>query len=650
MNSTHLRITFSLILGFTASIVLVFALQQSSMIGHAAGTTLCVMPQGESTGPFAPCDQVFTSVQDAVDTAVNGQEIWIASGVYTGVQARNNITQVVYLDKSVTLQGGYTIPFDTPPNPETNPTILDAEGNGRVIYVAEGQTVSISGLNLINGDATGLGGRAGSSLGWGGAIFATSATITITQSTIVNNIAESIYGGGFGGGIAVRNGTLYLHNSVVSNNIAASFNHGVGGGLALENSDFYIENNVIVNNTAVITNEVNGAFGAYGFGGGIAIGDASGTIINNQISENRATQLGKNGFGGGIYIDVESNQTITIQNNNISNNIALLNANISLDTYGFGGGIYIENISNTNPILIANISNNTLSQNSALVNGYTGWGGGIAIINRNNEPVQLSFKENELFQNNANDRMDNNAYGLGGGAVFGNVTGTLAQNRFISNTVARSKNGNGSALYIASGNVTLKNDLFQGNIADQSSSYGTVIFGEAAQATMINSVIIDNVAASDGSAITVLDATLNLIHPTIARNGGTSAILVSPYDVNKSGVLSLTNGLIVSQAIGIRIEDNSSLFVNGVMWHKVDTAVSQSPLANVTLNNATVGDPLFAPDGYHLTANSAARFAGVPGTLPYDIDGQGRPFNTPSFGADEYWVMQQYLPAIYKTD
>jgi len=61
-----------------------------------AGTARYVGPTGTDSGartnPGTPC----RSVQYAVDQADGGDEILTAGGVYTGVQARAGISQVVY--------------------------------------------------------------------------------------------------------------------------------------------------------------------------------------------------------------------------------------------------------------------------------------------------------------------------------------------------------------------------------------------------------------------------------------------------------------------------------------------------------------------------------------------------------------------------
>jgi hypothetical protein len=47
-------------------------------------------------------------MQYAVDQVSDGDEIRVAAGIYTGISARADVTQVVYISKTVTVRGGYT--------------------------------------------------------------------------------------------------------------------------------------------------------------------------------------------------------------------------------------------------------------------------------------------------------------------------------------------------------------------------------------------------------------------------------------------------------------------------------------------------------------------------------------------------------------
>jgi len=100
-----------------------------------------------------------------VDAANDGDVIKVATGVYTGISTRAGVTQVVYISKTVTVQGGYTTTnsFADPPDPDTNFTTLNAQGQARVLYVtgalAPGAGISptIEGLRITGGDSAGLG-------------------------------------------------------------------------------------------------------------------------------------------------------------------------------------------------------------------------------------------------------------------------------------------------------------------------------------------------------------------------------------------------------------------------------------------------------------------------------------------------------------
>ena len=104
---------FVLGLGLTAVFIANLArASEASGTGHV----YCVVPTSTTPGPFATCDQVFQSVQTAVSTAVNHNEIWVAAGYYTDVHTTTNgyWSQVLFITKSLTIRGGYVPPF-TPP-------------------------------------------------------------------------------------------------------------------------------------------------------------------------------------------------------------------------------------------------------------------------------------------------------------------------------------------------------------------------------------------------------------------------------------------------------------------------------------------------------------------------------------------------------
>jgi hypothetical protein len=286
----------------------------------------------------------YSSGQAAVDAASDGDVIKVAAGTYTGVSAREGVTQVVYISKSVTIQGGYTPSNWTTPDPEANITTLDAQGQGRVLYVIGGRGSVIDGLHITGGNAFGQpgghlpsdpDGSSGGGVYVHGARDPFGAEFTLINSHIFSNTAKQ--GGGVymsfcceiatlrgntftsnsaerdGGGVLLHAGAAALTKNVFDSNTAdrggglwvdasganvlrntfvANTAHTAGGGLFL----YLMMSRPTLNETLIISNTAER-------GGGLAItgGDAwwgsKATLINTVIADNQASVE-----GGGMYI------------------------------------------------------------------------------------------------------------------------------------------------------------------------------------------------------------------------------------------------------------------------------------------------------------------------------------------------------------
>src|SRR5690606_15144514 len=99
---------------------------------------------------------VYTKVQDAIDAANPGDEVRI-SGTCVGAQLRDGTTQLARINKQITVRGGYTPTSWLVSYPISQPTFLDAQGQGRVIFVAPGANATIEHLNLSGGNAANQG-------------------------------------------------------------------------------------------------------------------------------------------------------------------------------------------------------------------------------------------------------------------------------------------------------------------------------------------------------------------------------------------------------------------------------------------------------------------------------------------------------------
>ncbi|MEZ4638727.1 MAG: hypothetical protein R2873_27540 [Caldilineaceae bacterium] len=109
----------------------------------------------------------------------------------SGVQTIATYTQTVYIDRGLTLQGGYTTTnWLATPDPVAYPTTLDAQDSGRVVYANTTSPVTLAGLNLTGGN--GLVGGAGTTDG--GAIYLRNGgRLDFDHAVVYNNHA---YNGG----------------------------------------------------------------------------------------------------------------------------------------------------------------------------------------------------------------------------------------------------------------------------------------------------------------------------------------------------------------------------------------------------------------------------------------------------------------------
>ncbi len=187
------------------------------------------------------------TVQYAVTQALEGDEVRVAAGTYTG------IGQVVSLDKVITLTGGYN-PDNWDQNPDAYTSTLSAPSGGIGVVVTEAVTeaVALAGLNVEGGDpgvavytATAVISRCRVHSGadgvrvWGG-------DLTLKRSWVYENTGD---------GVGVVNGTYHLVNSVIAHNDGAGLRSTQGAGRVVH--DTFARNGfagAVVGGTAGFTN------------------------------------------------------------------------------------------------------------------------------------------------------------------------------------------------------------------------------------------------------------------------------------------------------------------------------------------------------------------------------------------------------------
>jgi hypothetical protein len=416
--------------------------------------------------------------------------------------------QLVISD-SVTIEGlgAELLTIDASGN---DPTLDENNGDGSRVFDIDDcdndhlQNVSIAGLAIVGGDASGEGGGirsvenltiiesivAGNSSGMrGGGIDSLIGNLTVRTSQIRDNSARLS-----GGGIAVHSGDISAMNPpktkiLITDSMITGNSTDEGGGISCIACDLTITNSTISGNSS---NET--LFGSRG-GGILAIGRGYLALTDSAVTMN-STQ----GRGGGIFVGAVA----TVTRSNISRNSA--NSN--------GGGVAVDGGRLT-------VANSTISDNSSRVIG-----GGIYSSYRSYVTVTDSTISS------------NTTEGLGGGIQNGGSTLTITRSSIIGNSA---RNGGGVAkgfYFYQTGILTIAESTISGNTAQDKgggiySTYDPALLGSAAGAAygisagvprpergrlVVTGTTIDNNSATLGGGIWTGDGKVNLLNSTLSGN------------------------------------------------------------------------------------------------------------------------------------
>lgn len=248
----------------------------SEQLGNACGEPNQVCHGDGSCDTCDVCASgcTYSSVQDAIDDANNGDVIHLCAGDFSGT---------ITIDKSVILTG-------VGDGAGAGNTTLNGNENGSVVTVNSGLTVTLQTLRIDSGVNIN-----------GGGVF-NEGTLVLNGCTVTGCEADQ------GGGI-YNTGYLILNQSSIEGNFATN---NEGGGIFNGNGgDLEMNRSQISNNTAGNA------------GGGLFNDSATATLNNSTISGNTATgQNGNPGEGGGIYNEIGTitlNSGSSVTNNNPDN-------------------------------------------------------------------------------------------------------------------------------------------------------------------------------------------------------------------------------------------------------------------------------------------------------------------------------------------
>ena len=539
------------------------------LFAWAAHGQIFVKPDAAGAANGSSWDDAYTELSSALNSATEGDEIWVAQGTYLPEGANATRESLFFLDLNVKLYGGFAgneSSLDDRGDYKSHPTILSGDVNGddmpnnftdnredncrHIMWTDTNITneTVIDGFFFQNGqtddgDGSGNDRRGGAILSYG--------------APIIQNCTFSQNYGYFGGAVYPRGGFATGFRIL---NCDFTENEGRSGGCIyiVSLNAGLVENCTFNNNNAV-------------FGSGIYNASSIDTIRNCTFENNNA---GPDGRGAGIY----NSEVFALIENCTFNDLS------AADRTGAG----IHNTSNDDPaeVLIRNCTFNRCEAN---------WGGGVAAYSErtvvNIEDCEFNF--NTAFANGAcltiafqatvnlkGCIMSENTARFGGAVFLQNDSSVLnAENcNFLSNQ----SEVNGGVFHASSGGILDFQDCYFENNSTSASgtgSGGAISFLEdsldVAQINIARCEFIGNFANGEGGAIRLQNTDAYIENSVFAFNMS---------GVDGAGGAIINNGAFRGEAIGspLRLVNNTFALNQGneadgiLMWADPQGASSVS--------------------------------------------------------------------------
>lgn len=259
----------------TASVAAVAFLTISGAAGAIPPVTWYVAPDGSDANSCAAPTEPCATINGAIGKASAGDTIRVAVGTYTG-----SGTQVVLVDESVTLDGGWDSAFTDYAGLST----IDGQTERRGLMASPGVTAKVEGFLIERGGGAGFGSG-----------IQNQGTLNVERTVVRDNAPE--------GGIA-NLGTLVLTQSLVAGN-SSTDSGSAGGGITVSTTGA-----TVVRNTTVTANTSTGEGGGFLVRGGGVVELSNVTVSGNSSGS----------WGGGIRTHQDS--LVRMRNTIVSGNTA----------------------------------------------------------------------------------------------------------------------------------------------------------------------------------------------------------------------------------------------------------------------------------------------------------------------------------------
>lgn len=597
-------------------LLLYFSSIPASYASIDVSITRYVATNGNDSGDCSTVSAPCRTIQYAVNKSASTDRILVSAGTYTYNAATDQCSflrtraVVCFVDKNLTILGGFSTNNWSVQKPLENPTIIDGQNNYRgVVAVGYNTTTAhlrMEGFTVMNGRTVGP---------------------TYTNCPCA-----------MGGGMLVQKAAITLRDMIFSNNQAIGANTSSGDGGHADGGAIRIESSPAGTNSLLqrVTFDNNQSYGGTGPDrGGVAFGalfiygstvTVEDSVFTNNLARggsssgsgtSRVDGLNADALGGGIAVE---NGAITVRRIIVTGN--QVQGGNARDNAGgaFGAGIFVEGVSSyTSSLSLSDsiVANNQATAGNAARGGNAA-GGGIDVVN--------SYVDIQRV------KIDSNS------AIGGSTTGA-----------GNAGTGAGGGIYVfavRSGvpRATIKNVVVARNFADQGSG-------------------IASLGNGGGGGIVVHGMGADIIHTTIAQNrigsylvlGG--GLLVQPWalqsgslpaavNLNYSIVADHTQGNSAMSAVVVQVGSTLTLNRNLFAGNREDTNVNHVPVQPGTING--MATTLYAVEpgfmslnipssDFHIRLDSAAKDQAVGSSTVEDIDGKSRTCsNGCDLGAHEY--------------
>jgi len=585
-----------------------------------AGVTILryVAPTGTDTGYCTSASAPCRTIQYAVNIASSNNKILVAEGVYTYNPSTDLcnffVTRAVvcFVDKRLTIIGGYSPSNWSDNEPEQNLTVIDGGNNYRGV-TAVGYNTTTAYLEMEG--------------------------FTIQNSKVVGpTFSNNPYPGAMGGGMLIQKASVSLNDIIFKNNRAYGANMGSGDGGAADGGAIRIESAPSGTTSYIrnVTFDGNQSIGGSGpVRGGVAFGSLfiyeTNVVIEDSTFVNNLARGGSSGGSGTSTVDglqadalggavALENGSLIVRRSSFSQNAVNGGSATSKAGGAYGGAVFTEGVNGF--VSTLEMSDSTITNNSATA-GNAGKGGNAAGGGFNAVDTAINIQRTKFNSNSV----------IGGGSSAGEAGP-----------------GAGGGIYIFAVRSGIPRAIMQNievidNFADQG-TIGTTGLGNGGGGGMVihgmNADIIHATIAQNRLGINLVLGGGILVQPWALQSG----LLPANVNLNYSIISDHIEGNSIASAVVVQKNSSMNLQKNLFASNSEDINFYNIPVSPGTITgfetSILADDAKFVSPGtpiynYHVRFDSLANNMAEGSTTSVDLDGQTRNCSTGcDLGSHEY--------------